>query len=264
MSKSIEKLSGLCVITGASSGIGFELTKLAARDGCELVLAADRDLATAEAAAKGAGASSVTLVETDLATRDGLEELLRTIGERTPDVLMANAGHGLGEAFLDQEWGDIAHVINTNVTGTTWLLHRIGQRMRGRGTGRILVTGSIAGHLPGAYQLVYNSTKSYVDYFCFGLRNELKDTDVVVTCLMPGVTDTQFFERAGLENTDVGESDSKDDPAMVANTGYEALLEGDAHVVSGFMNKVQDAFAGIIPDTTLAEMHRKMAKPHNK
>ena len=253
MAGKIDRLSGLCVITGASSGIGLELTKLAARDGCELILAADRDLA-----------AGVETVEADLATRDGLKALVTALGDRTPDVLLANAGHGLGEAFLDQEWKDVAHVIHTNVTGTTWLLHHVGQKMRAKNAGRILVTGSIAGHIPGAFQLVYNSTKSYIDYFCFGLRNELKDTDVVVSCLMPGPTDTDFFDRAGLENTDVGKSDSKDDPAMVAEAGYKALLEGDAHTVSGFMNKVQDMFAGVIPDTVLAQMHRRMAEPDDR
>ena len=203
MAGKIDKLSGLCVITGASSGIGLELTKLAARDGCDLILAADRDLGAAEAGARQCGAAGVETVEADLATRDGLQALVTALGDRTPDVLLANAGHGLGEAFLDQEWKDIAHVIHTNVTGTTWLLHHVGQKMRAKNAGRILVTGSIAGHIPGAFQLVYNSTKSYIDYFCFGLRNELKDTDVVVSCLMPGPTDTQFFDRAGLQNTDV-------------------------------------------------------------
>ena len=261
MGKEIDKLTGLVVVTGASSGIGLELARLAAKDGCALLLAADRDLEQAEAIAREAGAASVETVEVDLATREGLQGLLEAVGERDVDVLAANAGHGLGHAFLDQEWKDIAHVIHTNVTGTTWLLHTIGKRMAARNAGRILVTGSIAGHIPGAFQLVYNSTKSYIDYFCFGLRNELKETDVIVTCLMPGPTETEFFDRANLENTDVGRSDSKADPAKVARDGYEALLSGDAHTVSGLMNKIQDAFAGIIPDTVLAQMHRKMAEP---
>lgn len=261
MSDKIEKLSGLVVVTGASSGIGFELAKLAAKDGCDLILAADRDLTAGEQAARAAGARSVETVEADLATPDGLKKLMMAVGNRQVDVLMANAGHGLGHAFLEQEWKDIAHVIHTNVTGTTWLLHEIGRKMRARNHGRILVTGSIAGHLPGAFQLVYNSTKSYLDYFCFGLRNELKETDVVVTCLMPGVTDTNFFDRADMENTKAGQSGSKADPAKVAKDGYDALLAGDAHVVSGFMNKVQDVMAGLLPDTLTAELHRRLAKP---
>ncbi|QQN74451.1 SDR family oxidoreductase [Croceicoccus sp. YJ47] len=261
MAKDIDKLHGLVVITGASSGIGQELAKLAAKDGCDLILAADRDMGETEAIVKQHGAASIATVMGDLATRDGIMALMTEIGDRPVDFLLANAGHGLGHAFLDQEWKDIAHVIHTNITGTTALIYYIGKRMRERDAGRILVTGSIAGHLPGAYQLVYNSTKAYIDDFCFGLRNELKDTNVTISCLMPGVTDTQFFDRANMEDTGAGQSDSKADPAKVAKDGYEALLEGDAHVVSGFMNKVQDMFANVIPDTMLAEMHRKMAKP---
>lgn len=261
MAKEIDKLAGLVVVTGASSGIGLELARLAGADGCELLLVADRDLAEGAQAARDAGAASVETVQADLATREGLQALMTALGAREVDVLMANAGQGLGDAFLDQEWADIARVIHTNVTGTTWLLHEIGRKMRARNAGRILVTGSIAGHLPGAFNLVYNSTKSYIDYFCFGLRNELKETEVVVTCLMPGATDTEFFERADMEDTKVGRSDSKADPAKVARDGYDALLEGEAHTVSGFMNKVQDVFAGVIPEPILAQMHRKMAEP---
>ena len=256
----LERLSGRVVVTGASSGIGLELARLAAQDGCDLILAADRDLAAAEDAALQAGAASVQLVHADLATSSGLRQLTDALGDRPVDVLMANAGHGLGGPFLDQEWGDIAHVIHTNVTGTVWLIREVGRAMRDRNHGRILVTGSIAGHLPGSFQLVYNSTKSFIDYFCFGLRNELKETDVVVSCLMPGATDTDFFARAHMEDTKVGHS-SKADAAKVAKDGYDAVLSGDDHVVSGFMNKVQDVFAGVLPDTVVAEMHRSLAKP---
>lgn len=261
MSSKINRLGGLAVLTGASSGIGLELAKLAAADGCGLILAADRDLAEAEAIVREAGAASVETLEVDLATPEGLRQLMSKIGDRPVDILMANAGHGLGgSAFLDQDWPEIAHVIHTNVTGTTWLIQQIGRGMRERNKGRILVTGSIAGHLPGSFHLVYNSTKSYVDYFCFGLRNELKDTEVVVTCLMPGVTGTDFFDRAGMQDTKAGQS-SKADPAKVAKDGYDALLAGDAHVVSGFMNKVQDVMADLLPETVTAELHRRLAKP---
>lgn len=262
MSKNkIDKLSGLAVITGASSGIGLELAKLAAKDGCTLLLVADRDLAAAEMAAREAGASDVELLETDLATRDGIAKLMDMIDERPVAALMANAGHGEGGAFLGQHWDDIAHVIDTNVKGTVSLIHKVGQRMKARNAGRILVTGSIAGHIPGAFQLVYNSTKAFMDDFCVGLHNELKDTDVVVTCLLPGVTDTQFFRRAEMMNTEAGQSDDKADPAKVARDGYEALLKGDTQIVSGLMNKVQTMFADILPDEIVAQMHRKLAEP---
>lgn len=257
----IEKLSGLVVVTGASSGIGLELAKLAAKDGCELILAADTDLAEAEAATRAAGASSVTCVQGDLAGREGIEKLIAAIGGRPVDVLMANAGHGQGKAFLDQQWGEIAHVIHTNITGTVALIHRVGQGMRTAGRGRILVTGSIAGHLPGAFQLVYNSTKAFIDDFCVGLAEELKDTNIVITNLMPGVTDTEFFERAEMMDTRAGQQKNKADPADVAKDGYDALLSGRTQVTSGFMNKVQRVFADILPDGLVAQMHRRLAEP---
>ena len=153
------------------------------------------------------------------------------------------------------------HVINTNVTGTVRLAQRVGRQMRDRGRGRILFTGSIAGFMPGSFQAVYNATKAFVDSFSFALRNELKDTGVVVTCLMPGVTDTDFFERAGLMDTKVGQEDKKMDPAEVARIGYEALKRGDGDVVAGLKNKLQVAAAAVTPQTMLAEQHRKMAEP---
>ncbi len=261
MSKeTLEKLSGLVVITGASSGIGLELAKRAAADGVQLVLAADRDLSEAEQATRAAGARSVECVICDLATDDGYDALLGVIAGRPVDVLMANAGTGGGGEFLDQPWQEIRHIIDTNVTGTVRLIHEVGRQMRSRGEGRILVTGSIAGHLPGAFQLVYNSTKAFIDDFCAGLAEELKNTRVVVTCLWPGATDTRFFEDAHMENTKVGRSD-KADPAKVASDGYEALLNGDTKVISGFMNKVQSVFADILPDSVVAAMHRRMAEP---
>ncbi len=264
MTNKIEKLHGFAVITGASSGIGLELAKLAAADGCDVLLVADRDLSAGEAAARQAGAASVETLQCDLGTREGIEDVVAKIGGRPVDVLMANAGHGQGGAFLDQQWDDISHVIDTNVKGTVSLIHKLGQQMRSRNAGRILVTGSIADHLPGAFQLVYNSTKAFIDDFCVGLHNELKETDVVITCLLPGVTDTQFFKRADMENTEAGDQAAEGkaaDPAKVAKDGYEALLDGDTQIVSGFMNKVQTLFADILPDDMVAQMHRKLAKP---
>ncbi len=261
MSKNqLGRLSGLVVITGASTGIGLELAKLAAADGCSLILVADTDLSEADAAARTIGAPSVKTVRADLATRDGIVAVMEAIGERPVDVLMANAGHGQGGAFLDQEWKDIAHVIHTNITGTVALVHRLGQRMHSRNAGRILVTGSIAGHLPGAFQLAYNSTKAFIDDFCVGLAEELRDSAVTVTCLLPGATDTEFFERAEMEDTPVGKAD-KADAAKVARDGYAALLSGRTQITSGFMNKVQKVFAGVLPDEVVAKMHRRLAEP---
>jgi len=132
--------------------------------------------------------------------------------------------------------------------------------MQQRGAGRILITGSIAGFMPGSFQAVYNGTKAFIDSFSFALRNELKDSGVTVTCLMPGATDTEFFERADMMDTKVGQG-AKDDPVMVAEVGYKAMLNGDGDVVAGWKNKLQAAIANVTPAGVLAEQHRKMAEP---
>jgi short-subunit dehydrogenase len=258
-STSAETVRPLAVVTGASSGIGYELAKLFADDGYDLVVAADTPLAEAAQALRQLGAQ-VDEVQADLSAEDGIQALVGKIGNRPVDVLAANAGHGLGKGFLDESFEDILHVINTNITGTVRLAWLLGQRMRDRGQGRILFTGSIAGLMPGSFQAVYNASKAFVDSFSFALRNELKDSGVTVTVLMPGPTDTEFFERAGLMDTKVGQ-DKKMDPADVAKYGYDAMKRGDGDVVAGFSNKVQAAMAAMTPQSMLAEQHRKMAEP---
>ncbi len=263
MSKNkVEKLRGFTVVTGASSGIGLELAKLAAKDGCDMLLVADRDLFGAQTEVSNSGASSVATLECDLATESGVEQLMDAIGNRPVDNLIANAGTSEGGAFLDHEWGQIAHTIHTNITGTASLIYRVGRAMRDRNAGRILVTGSIVGDMPGPYNLIYNSTKAFIDDFCVGLATELKDTDVVISCLLPGVTDTEFFENADMDDdTMVGQTNMKADPAKVAKDGYEALLDGETKLVSGLMNKVQYFFADILPAGIVSRMHERMAKP---
>ena len=251
---------GLAVVTGASSGIGLELAKLCAADGYELIVVADEPAIHDAAQTIQSDGASITAVEADLATLDGVDALLSKVGGRRVDALLANAGRGLGKGFLDQQFSDILHVINTNVTGTMYLIHKVGQGMRDTGTGRILITGSIAGFIPGTYQAVYNASKAFLDSFSFALRAELKDSGVTVTCLMPGATETDFFARADLLDTKVGQS-KKDDPAEVAKTGYKAMLRGDGDVVTGWHNKLQSAIANITPAGILAEQHRKMAEP---
>jgi len=189
------------IVTGASSGIGLELGAICAQEGFDLLVAADRpEIQTAADRFRSLGAE-VTVVETDLATTDGVDQLWSAAAGRPVDALLANAGHGLGHGFLDQDFEDARHVIDTNVTGTIYLVQLVGRAMRSRGKGRILLTGSIAGFMPGTYQAVYNGTKAFVDSFSFALRAELKDTGVTVTCLMPGATETDFFERADMLDT---------------------------------------------------------------
>ncbi|EMD84312.1 SDR family NAD(P)-dependent oxidoreductase [Pacificimonas flava] len=251
----------LAVITGASTGIGFELAKIAAREGYDLLLAADEPNIVEVAGRLGAGDGAALGVEADLSTFEGNDALLTAIGGRPVDILIANAGRGLGHAFVEQNPAEWRRVIDTNITGTTYLLQKMAQRMSERGEGRILITGSIAGLIPGSFQAVYNGTKAYLDSFAYALRDELKDSGVHITLLMPGPTDTPFFARANMLDTPVGKDDSKEDPAKTAQNGWDALMKGSAHVVSGAKNKAQAALSHLTPDSLLAGQHRKMAEP---
>ena len=250
----------LAIVTGASSGIGFELARCCAQHGYDLILAADRPLEDAAAACRSLGAD-VEMVQTDLSTTDGVDTVVNAVNGRPVAALLANAGQTLGHGFLDQDFADARQVLDTNITGTLYLLHRIVGGMRDECSGKVLITGSIAGFTPGPFQAVYNSTKAFLNSFAAALRNELKDSGVTVTCLMPGLTDTDVFARGDMLDTRVGASSLKADPADVAKTGFDAMQAGEADVVAGVMNKLVVAGAKIMPTQLLAEVHRKMAEP---
>ena len=249
----------LAVVTGASSGIGLEIAKLAAQDGYDLIVAADTPFVEAGPALREFGVE-VEEVEADLATKQGVDQLLSRVGDRQVDVLVANAGHGLGHGFLDQSPDEWQHIINTNVTGTLLLIQPIVKKMVERGGGRVLITGSVAGHLAGSFQAVYNGSKAFIDSFAAALGNEIKDSGVTVTCLKPGATETAFFHRAELDDTKVGQA-KKDDPADVAKAGWEAMKSGDEAVVYGLKNKMQLAAGGVMTDAMTAKLHRKQMEP---
>jgi short-subunit dehydrogenase len=248
------------IVTGASTGIGLELAKRCLDNGYDVLMAANEPkILDAAASLRGSG-KQVEALEVDLSTTEGVDKLYAAAKGRPVDALLANAGRGLGHAFLDQDFDRARLVIDTNVTGTVYLIHKIGNDMRRRNVGKILITGSIAGFIPGSFQAVYNGTKAFLNSFSFALREELKETDVTVTCLMPGATETDFFERADMMDTDVGTT-KKDDPADVAKTGFDAMMRGDGDVVAGLKNKIQSAVANVTPAPILAKQHRKMAEP---
>jgi short-subunit dehydrogenase len=249
------------IVTGASAGIGYELATLCAKKGFDLLIAADQPKIADAADTFRQYGVSVEAVEVDLATTGGVDRLFAAAKGRPVDYLMANAGHGLGKGFLDQQFDEARHVIDTNITGTIYLIQKVGREMRARGQGRILITGSIAGFIPGTFHAVYNGTKAFIDSFSFALRAELKESGVTVTCLMPGATETEFFERADLMDTAVGQDENKDDPADVAKAGFDAMMRGDGDVVSGWKNKLQTTVANITPAGVLAEQHRGMTEP---
>lgn len=253
--------SKLAIVTGASTGIGFELASIAAENGYDLIVAANEPLIDSAAADFRNHGVNVVSVEVDLSTFEGVDTLLAAADGRTIDVVCANAGQSQGGAFLEQNVDRWRRSIDTNITGTVYLIQRVLGDMVAREDGKLLVTGSIAGYVPGSFNAVYNATKAFIDNFTEALRNEIKDCEgVTLTTLMPGATETEFFARADMLDTKVGQAE-KADPAKVARDGWDALMDGKATIVSGFYNKLQVAAAGVVPQSVLAEAHRKMAEP---
>ena len=250
------------IITGASTGIGFELATLAAKNGYDILVVADEPLIEAAAQDFRQFGTEVRSIEADLSTIQGVDQLLDAAEGRQINLLCANAGRGLGHAFLDQRVEDWHRVVDTNIVGTSYLLQRVLSQMVARNAGKVLVTGSIAGYIPGAFQAVYNGTKAFVDSFVAAIQNEIKDADgVTLTNLMPGPVDTEFFARGDMLDTSVGSDPKKSDPADVARDGWDALMAGKTQVVSGWKNKIQSAVANVTPNAVLAERHRAMAEP---
>jgi short-subunit dehydrogenase len=253
----------LALVTGASSGIGRELAREFAGHGFDLVITAeDAGIADAGRELSGDGAH-VEAIQVDLARPDGVEELWRRVTATGRPLAAAalNAGRGAGGAFKDIDLEEELKTVDLNVRSTVHLSKYLVDDMVARDAGRILFTSSIASTMPGPFQAVYNASKSFVQSFALALRNELKDTNVSITSLMPGPTDTEFFERADMEDTKVGAGD-KDDPADVAHDGFEALMAGKERVVSASMKtKLQGRGSRFLPDSVKAEMHRSMAEP---
>ena len=253
----------LAVVTGASTGIGYQLARRAVEDGYALVICADEEEIHEAADKLRRLGGEVEAHVADLATRHGLDAFWQKIEGREIDLFFANAGRTLGRAFHDQDWPDIKRRIDLNILQTTSLLYRVGRKMHARGSGRILVTGSTAGFVPGPFDAVYNATKAYLDSLCYALQDEWRDSPVTLTCLMPGATDTPIFHRPSneIEDTSIAETETKDDPVEVARTGYDAMMRGDRGVVPGFANKLVTMLTGVVPQSTLARIHRRMAEP---
>jgi short-subunit dehydrogenase len=250
----------LAVVTGASTGIGYELAKLCASRGFDLVVAADEPQIATAAENLKEGDIRVWSIETDLSTMAGVEALCELIErlKRPVDCLIADAGRGLGGAFLDQEFSKIRRVIDTNIIGTVFLTHKIGRDMRARGKGKILIVGSVAGFIPGALLAVYNASKAFLYNFSTALATELEGTGVTVTCLMPGATETEFFRRAEMLDTEADQK-KKDDPADVARDGFVAMMEGRREIVSGWHNKLLAMLAHVTPSAVLSKTNRQLS-----
>ena len=252
----------LALVTGASSGIGRELAKQFAQHGFDLIVAAEDELDGAVAELQSLGAS-VDGVRVDLAAPEGVEELWRRVEAtgRPLDAAALNAGVGGGGAFVDIDLEKQLNIVDLNCRSTVHLAHLVLRDMVARNSGRVLFTSSIASTMPGSFQAVYNASKSFDQSLALALRNELKDTEVTITSLMPGPTDTEFFERADMEDTKIGAGD-KDDPEDVARLGFEALMDGKERVVAASpTTKLQGRASRLLPDSAKAQLHRKMAEP---
>jgi short-subunit dehydrogenase len=251
----------LAVVTGASTGIGYELARKCADAGYDLVVAADEGrIHEAAAALRGAGCRQAEAVQCDLATPDGVETLVARIGGRPVDALLANAGRALGHAFFDQDLDEAMGVIRTNVEGTTRLIHRLGKPMRERGKGHILITSSIAAFAPAPYMALYNASKAFLHSFSFALRDELKDSGVTVTCLLPGVTDSEIFRRSHTLDTKLA-TEPRMHPAEVAEQGFAAMLEGADEIITGWNNRLTVAKEILVPAASAAAATAKRTRP---
>ncbi len=255
----------LAVVTGASSGIGYELAKQFAQNGFDLLVTAeDAGLVEAAQAFESLGAQ-VQSVRADLAKYEGVEELyarIQALG-RPVDAIAINAGVGVGGDFVRQtDLEAELNMIQLNITSSVHLAKRVLKDMVERGEGRVLITSSVAALMPGSFEAVYGATKAFLLSFSEALRNELQDTGVTVTALLPGPTETNFFHRAGMDDTKAGQPENEDSAEQVARQGFEALMAGEDKVVAGSLKtKVMAAAAKVLPDTFVAEQHRKLSEP---
>jgi short-subunit dehydrogenase len=257
----------LALVTGASSGIGLELAKELATRGYDVIVASAGDRLRGAAEEIKSRGHQVIEVNADLATREGVDQLwakVQSLG-RPIDIACINAGVGVGGLFSETDLDAELNMVELNCTGTVQLAKLVVRQMTGLGAGRILFTASIAGEMVAPREAVYAASKAFVLSFAHSLRYELKETGITVTALQPGPTDTDFFHRAGMDDTEVGQKGkSESQPDDVARQGIEALLAGKDHVyAASFKTKLEGALANVTPGNVKGAMHEKMAKPNS-
>ena len=249
------------LITGASVGIGRELAKLFAQDGYNLVLVARNAARLQEVAADlakqfGVSAKSFPLDLTSSAAPQFLFDQLQR-ENIIVDVLINNAGYGKLGAFAEVPYEESAGQIVLNISALTHLTKLFLAPMLERKSGRILNVASTAGFQPGPLMAVYYASKAYVISFSESLANELQGTGVSVTCLCPGLTDTEFQTRAGTEKTTLFQRTRPMDAATVARDGYRALMKGKPLVISGMRNRLLMESLRISPRRVVTAVSRK-------
>ncbi|MBV9594232.1 MAG: SDR family NAD(P)-dependent oxidoreductase [Actinobacteria bacterium] len=255
----------LAVVTGASTGIGYHLARIFIENGFDVIGCADDDRLHDATAELTRGSASFHAVQADLSTSAGIEQAISAVNafRRPVDALALNAGIGNSGAFIDIPWEDERRLLGLNIGSTVHLAKALLPAMVARGQGRLLITSSVAAHMPGPYYATYAASKSFVLSFAEAIRHELVASGVTVTALLPGPTDTEFFDRADMADTPVADA-SKDDPADVAREGFHALMAGKDSVVAGsFKNKLQAAGARLLSEPRKAQLHAGMTEPRN-
>jgi len=250
----------LAVVTGASSGIGFELARIFGEEGYDLVVCAEQGIIDAATELSRTGVR-VRPVQADLSTYDGVEQLVAAV-EGTPDAVVLNAGVGVGGPFAETDLERELAMIDLNAKHVVHLTKRLLPRMLERGEGRLLYTASIASTMPAPFEAVYGATKAFVLMFAEGIRNELNDSGITVTAFMPGPTATNFFARADMLDTKAGQEKHQDDPKVVARQAFDAMVAGDDAVVTGsFFTRMQGRLNELLPETVKAAAHRRLSEP---
>lgn len=253
------------LITGASSGIGYELAKLFAADGWNLIIIArnDSELARVKQELSSMHGVEVISIAKDLFYPEQAMELTKEISTMKFEVgaLVNDAGQGLYGLFTDTPIERELDIIRLNIESLVILTKYFLKEMVSRGNGKILNLSSVASKVPGPWQSVYHGTKAFVQSFSEAIRSEVHDKGVTVTALLPGPTDTDFFNKAGMENSKIVKEGKLADAAEVAKDGYDALLEGKDKVISGFKNKMQAAMANITPDAAVANQMKNQQAP---
>jgi short-subunit dehydrogenase len=260
----MESIDKFVLITGATSGIGYELAKLFAKDNYNLVIVSRHQEELDKVAQElGQNGVQVIAIAKDLFEPESGFELYEEVKAKGVeiDILVNDAGQGVYGEFTETAIRRELAIIQLNISSLVVLTKQFLQDMVSRGEGKILNLSSIASKSPGPYQSVYHGTKAFVQSFTEAINNEVKDTGVTITALLPGATDTDFFNKADMNESKIVQEGKLDDPAKVAKDGYEALMNGKDMVVSGFKNKVSVAMSNVMPDSAAANSMRKQQQP---
>jgi uncharacterized protein len=253
------------LITGPTEGIGYELAKKFASEGFNLVLVArdENDLERIAADFKEKYGIQVETVTNDLIQKESPKQVYDTIKSQgiQIDILVNNAAQGQYGLFKDTDLDREIDIIQLNIIGSISLTKHFLKDMLDRKSGKILNVGSVAGEIPGPWQSVYHGTKAFVNSWTMAICNELQDSPITVTLLLPGPTDTEFFDKAEMENSKIVKEGDLADPAKVAKDGFEALMAGKDKIISGLKNKAMVGMSHIMTDQMAAESMRKQQKP---